>query len=187
MKPLYPARFILAQTLSGQDTREIARQWANFWADRYGVQRELVRAVIEIESGWNPRAVSPKGALGLMQLMPSTARRFGVEDRFDIAQNTRGGAAYLAHLLGLFGGDWRLAVAAYYTGENRILPRGLAFADRDVYRYVSATGRVYLRLCRDTQAGTDQQKLMTGGSDAISSQIVLRAGDSNGIVVPGRR
>ena len=173
MKQLYPALLILAQTLSGQDTREIARRWADFWADRYGVERELVRAVIEVESGWNPRAVSPK--------------RFEVEDRFDIAQNTRGGVAYLAHLLGLFGGDWRLAVAAYYTGENRILPRGLAFADRDVYRYVSATGRVYLRLCRDIPAGTDQQEVITGGSDAISSQIVLRADDSNGIVVLGRR
>ena len=60
MKQLYPALFILAQTLSGQDTREITRRWADFWADRYGVERELVRAVIEVESGWTPGLYPPK-------------------------------------------------------------------------------------------------------------------------------
>ncbi len=74
------------------------REWADHWADVYGLQRELVYAVIEVESGWNPSAISHAGAAGLMQLMPGTAASFGVTNRFDIAENIRGGVAYLAWL-----------------------------------------------------------------------------------------
>src|SRR5207244_2724317 len=88
-----------------------ARQWADYWADAYGLQRELVYAVIEVESGWNYRAVSDAGAAGLMQLMPGTAVAFRVRNRFDVAENIRGGVAYLAWLMDYFGGDMRLAVA----------------------------------------------------------------------------
>ncbi|MCP5109621.1 MAG: lytic transglycosylase domain-containing protein, partial [bacterium] len=75
-----------------------ARAWADYWAQEFGIERELVYAVIEVESAWNPRAVSSKGAVGLMQLMPETAAEFGVRDRFDPADNVRGGVAYLAWL-----------------------------------------------------------------------------------------
>ena len=94
------------------------------------VPNELVHSIIEVESAWNPRAVSTKGAVGLMQLMPATAVTFGVTNRFDIEQNIRGGVAYLARLLKLFDGDLRLVAAAYLTGENRILPVGLAILAR---------------------------------------------------------
>ncbi len=73
----------------------------------YRVPPELVYAVIEVESAWQPRAVSNKGAVGLMQLMPATAVNFGVTNRFEIEQNIRGGVAYLARLLKLF--QWRSA------------------------------------------------------------------------------
>lgn len=85
---------------------------------RSGVDPKLVKTVMLVESNFNPRAVSRKGARGLMQLMPETARRFGVSDRFDALENIRGGVEYLALLLKLFPGDVALALAAYNAGEN---------------------------------------------------------------------
>ena len=87
---------------------------------RHGVDPSLVRAVIHAESAFRPDAVSPKGAGGLMQLMPGTAARFNVADRFDPEENIAGGVAYLAWLLDLFRGDRELAVAAYNAGENAV-------------------------------------------------------------------
>jgi transglycosylase-like protein with SLT domain/uncharacterized protein DUF4124 len=84
----------------------------------HGVRPELVYAVASVESNFNPRAVSAKGALGLMQLMPETATRFGVADPFDPVENIVGGVRYLRYLLDLFGGDQRLALAAYNAGES---------------------------------------------------------------------
>ena len=101
-----------------QDQRAAAVQLADHYAAVYQVPRELVHSIIEVESGWHPRAVSSKGAVGLMQLMPATAATFGVTNRFEIEQNIRGGVAYLARLLKLFNGDLRLVAAAYLTGES---------------------------------------------------------------------
>ena len=126
-----------------QDQRATAMQWADHYAAVYQVPRELVHSIIEIESGWQPRAISTKGAVGLMQLMPATALTFGVTNRLEIEQNIRGGVAYLARLLKLFDGDLRLVAAAYLTGENRILPTGLAYSNAEVYRYVSKLARLY--------------------------------------------
>ncbi len=96
----------------------------NVAAEASGVESALLHAVITAESNYNPRAVSPKGAAGLMQLMPTTARRFGVSNLFDPAQNVRGGARYLAYLMGLFKNDFVLAVAAYNAGENSVIQHG---------------------------------------------------------------
>lgn len=85
---------------------------------------QLLHAVIEVESGYHSRAVSPKGAKGLMQLMPATALRFGVQDAFDPQQNIRGGALYLKWLLEYFRGDLRLALAAYNAGEAAVVKAG---------------------------------------------------------------
>src|SRR6202166_3053109 len=126
-----------------QDQRTTAMYGADHYAVVYQVPRELVHSIIEVESGWHPRAVSNKGAVGLMQLMPATAVTFGVTNRFEIEQNIRGGVAYLARLLKLFNGDLRLVAAAYLTGENRILLAGLAYSNAEVYQYVSKVARLY--------------------------------------------
>jgi soluble lytic murein transglycosylase-like protein len=89
-------------------------------AERHGVSADLVRAVIQAESGFNPRAVSPKGAKGLMQLMPATARDFGVLDPFHPGENIRAGVAYLAQLLTRFDQNVERALAAYNAGPERV-------------------------------------------------------------------
>lgn len=89
-------------------------------AHTFSLPPELLKAVIEVESGFRPRAVSSKGAAGLMQLMPATAARFGVRDRFHIAENVRGGAAYLRWLMDRFDDDLTLALAAYNAGEGAV-------------------------------------------------------------------
>lgn len=80
----------------------------------------LLQAVIQVESAYNPQAVSPKGAVGLMQLMPATAKRYGVIDRTDPVANLHGGARYLRDLLTLFNEDLTLALAAYNAGEQAV-------------------------------------------------------------------
>ena len=89
-------------------------------ANKYSLDPALLHAVIRAESAYNPGAVSNKGAAGLMQLMPQTAARFGVRDRFDPEENVEGGAHYLSDLLDMFQSDVRLAVAAYNSGENTV-------------------------------------------------------------------
>jgi hypothetical protein len=123
---------------AGQSERVRAMQWADYYAALYSVPPDLVQAIIEVESAWQPRAVSKKGAVGLMQLMPSTAANFGVTNRFEIEQNIRGGVAYLARLLKLFNGDLRLVAAAYVAGEERILPVGLRYSNAEVFEYLFA-------------------------------------------------
>jgi soluble lytic murein transglycosylase-like protein len=93
-------------------------------AKSHGVDIALVHAVITAESGYNPRAVSRAGAQGIMQLMPDTARRFGVQNSFDAAQNIHGGVKYLRELLTMFNGNQELAVAAYNAGENAVIRAG---------------------------------------------------------------
>jgi soluble lytic murein transglycosylase-like protein len=85
-----------------------------------GVEPNLLRAVIVVESGFNSRAVSTRGAVGLMQLMPATATRFGVSDRYDPRQNVRGGALYLGFLINRFRQNVRLALAAFNAGEDAV-------------------------------------------------------------------
>ncbi len=84
----------------------------------------LLHAMIRVESGYNPRALSAKGARGLMQLTPDTARRFGVSDAFNPRENVRAGAEYLQWLLKLFQGDVELALAGYNAGEQAVIRAG---------------------------------------------------------------
>jgi len=90
----------------------------------YGLEAALLHAVIKAESAYNARAVSPKGAVGLMQLMPGTASRYGVTDRYDPEENIEGGASYLRDLLRMFNNDVSLALAAYNAGEGAVRKYG---------------------------------------------------------------
>jgi len=87
----------------------------------HGVDPVLVRAVIQVESNFDPRCVSHKGARGLMQLMPGTAKRYGVRDVYDVEQNIRGGIRYLADLMAMFPNDLSRALAAYNAGEGAVI------------------------------------------------------------------
>jgi soluble lytic murein transglycosylase-like protein len=104
----------------------------------------LVRAIIQQESNWQPCAVSPKGAKGLMQLMRATARRLGVQDSCNIEQNISGGVRYLAWLMRLFHNDLRLVAAGYYAGEDIVARRGLSYQNRDVVSYVERIRATYV-------------------------------------------
>jgi len=132
-------------------TPEIART-----VDRVAQQTELPAAlldsVIQVESNYDSQAVSPKGALGLMQLIPSTAKRFGVADVFDPADNIQGGARYLKYLLGLYGGDQSLALAAYNAGEGAVAHYGGLPPYSETVNYVA---RVQRRL---ESAGTQETR-----------------------------
>jgi soluble lytic murein transglycosylase-like protein len=89
-------------------------------AARHALDPDLVRAVIRVESGWNQRAVSRKGAMGLMQLMPATAAEYGVADPFNPTENIRAGVAYLRRLIDRFDGRMELALAAYNAGPGAV-------------------------------------------------------------------
>jgi len=105
----------------------------NETAGRYGVDANLVKAVIQHESGFNPQAVGPKGEKGLMQLMPDTITRYGVSDPFDPRQNIDGGSHYLADLLKKYGGNTEAALAAYNAGEETVDKGQVPDSTRNVY------------------------------------------------------
>ena len=126
-------------------TRLEAEYYVATYARHYRVPVALVRAIVERESNWQPCAVSPKGAEGLMQLMPVTAMRFGVGNRCNIDQNVSGGVRYLAWLMQQFHNDFRLVAAAYYAGEDVIGRRDLGYRNPDVIAYVARIRTTYLR------------------------------------------
>jgi len=93
-------------------------------SERYGVDPNLVKAVIKVESNFNPRAVSPKNAIGMMQLIPATANDYGVDDPFDPHENIDGGVRYLRDLIEVFNGDLELVLSAYNAGVSTVIKYG---------------------------------------------------------------
>src|ERR1700726_2171629 len=118
------------------------------------IQAALVRAVIVVESGFNPRAVSKKGAIGLMQLQPATAKRYGVKDIYDPEQNVRAGAHYLSDLLARFDSNLELALAAYNAGEEAVERYGRHVPPfRETLAYVPSVMKGYQRLIDKAHTG----------------------------------
>jgi soluble lytic murein transglycosylase-like protein len=107
-----------------------------------GLDPVLLQSVMAVESGYNPRAVSPKLAVGLMQLMPATAAQLGVKDSFDARENVRAGATYLRSLLQMFNGDLTLALAAYNAGEAAVLSHGGVPPYRETLDYIATVKRL---------------------------------------------
>ena len=112
-------------------------------ANRHQVDPDLVRAVVRVESDFNPSAVSSRGAQGLMQLIPATAERFGVRNPFDPVDNIEGGVRYLKFLLKLFRGDLELALAAYNAGENAVRRYNGVPPFRETQNYLRKISRIY--------------------------------------------
>ena len=113
-------RYVSTTPVESQSTRERFEPYVVEYSTRHSLRPELVRAVIQVESGYNPRALSPKGAMGLMQLMPETARMLGVQRPYDPEQNIRGGTRYLRLLLDKYDGSEELALAAYNAGSGAV-------------------------------------------------------------------
>jgi soluble lytic murein transglycosylase-like protein len=112
----------------------------------HGLESALLHAVISVESSYNPKAVSRKGATGLMQLMPKTAKRYGVDDAFDPRQNLNGGARYLKDLLRIFNNNTSLALAAYNAGEHAVMKHGNRIPPyRETLHYVPRVMDFYQR------------------------------------------
>ncbi len=143
-------------------------------ADRYGVDPVLVRAVIQVESNFNPRCVSKKNAQGLMQLIPATAKRYGVHNSFDPDQNIRGGVHYLADLLRLFNNDLQRALAAYNAGENAVLRYAGIPPYKETTTYVTRAMTVYY--------GYPYGSAMSFRGDSSKRQ--LKGGFGNGVLQP---
>jgi len=123
-------------------------------AAEHSLPPQLIHSVIRVESNYNPYAVSNKGALGIMQLIPETARRFGVKNAFDPEENIQGGAKYLRYLLDLFHGDYSLALAAYNAGEAAVTRYGGIPPYPETQNYVVEVGR---RLEASRKAAAIQQ------------------------------
>lgn len=143
-RPLEPAALTPAKRAAPQRKFEAEVDQA---ARQFGVDPALVHAVISVESAYNPKAVSRRGASGLMQLMRGTAKRYGVADVLDPAQNIRAGTQHLGELLALFGNDLRLALAAYNAGADAVLrygkkvppfPETLAYVPKVIGAYTQA-------------------------------------------------
>ena len=136
--------------LPGQNTRPARKDATNPYlplidesAQRFNLDADLVRAVIQIESHFDSRAVSSKGCIGLMQLHPDTAKRFGVTDAYDPAQNIRGGVQYLRFLTDHFKGKLPLVLAAYNAGENAVIRHQGIPPYRETQEYVRKVTTLY--------------------------------------------
>jgi soluble lytic murein transglycosylase-like protein len=139
-------------------------------AKHYGLDPALLQAVIRVESNFDPEAVSPKGAIGLMQLMPLTAAAFHVLDPFDPNENIRGGAALLRRLLDRFGGDLSLALAAYHAGETRVGQAVGLSALSGTQLYVERVLRHYDRFVAASRRSAVRSLTVSSGGRSVVSR-----------------
>src|SRR5262249_35437576 len=148
-------------------------------SQNHGVDPGLVRAVIKTESNFNRWAVSRKGALGLMQLIPSTGRRYGVQDFFDPSQNIEGGVRYMKFLLEKFKGNLDLSLAAYNAGENLVERLGRIPSIPETRDYVR---KVRLNYGKSSPRAGSTPVAAPGGVAAKEEQQIFRKVDERGVV-----
>ena len=136
-------------------------KWIQEISEQQGVDPELVKAVAKTESNYNPYAVSNKGALGLMQLIPETAKRFGVTNVFDAKQNIEGGVKFLKFLMGMFPNNLPYILAAYNAGENAVLKYKGIPPYRETQAYVRKISQAYSKkgsfLVASNQSAADRR------------------------------
>jgi soluble lytic murein transglycosylase-like protein len=141
-------------------------------SNRHNIRTDLVRAVVQVESAFNPNARSPKGAMGLMQLMPATARQFGVQNPFNPGENIRGGVAYLRQLLDRYSDNEELALAAYNAGPGAVAKYGETVPPyQETKKYVLKIGKI--APARPPANGTEIYKSI----DKINGREVVRYTD----------
>jgi soluble lytic murein transglycosylase-like protein len=126
-------------------------------AAQNSLQPELIHSVIKVESNYNSQAVSPKGAQGMMQLIPTTARRFGVADSFDPMDNIQGGAKYLKYLLELYHNDYALALAAYNAGEGAVAKYGDVPPYKETQNYLHLVADQLKKMSKSAEAAGQAQ------------------------------
>ena len=136
-------KFKGARNINGKTSYEEMQDVIDECADKYNIDNELIRAIIQVESGWNTGAVSNKGAQGLMQLMPKTAAMLGVNNPFDPAENIEGGARYISDLTDKYRGDVEKALAAYNAGPARVDSGNIPAVSN---RYVKNVMAIYHKL-----------------------------------------
>lgn len=140
-------------------------------ARKNNVRPSLVRAVIQVESGFNPTAYSNKGAMGLMQLMPATAREFGVRNAFNPEENVRAGVAYLKQLLNRYDGNEQLALAAYNAGPGAVDKHGQSIPPyQETRSYVSKVGEI-------AGAGRPSRPVMYRSIEIVNGHEVIKFSD----------
>ena len=141
--PVPKAEGVLATTYVRYDRTTTYDDLIVEHAQLNGIRTDLVRAVVQVESAYNARATSPKGAMGLMQLMPATARRFGVRNPYNPAENVRAGVAYLRQLLDRYNNNEELALAAYNAGPGAVSKYGERIPPyRETQNYVIRVNRI---------------------------------------------
>ena len=161
---------------SASDTQAYIHGLIEQTAGYHQMDPDLIRAVVEVESNYNPLAVSHRGAMGLMQLIPGTARRFGVANVFDPVQNLDGGTRYLKYLLEMFGGDLELSLAAYNAGENAVARRRSVPPIAETRNYIRKINAIYpLRRPRNDPNGA-------GSFRASTVPRIVKTMDPKGIV-----
>lgn len=149
-------------------------------AEKNQVEPPLVHSVIRAESNYNPAAVSPKGALGMMQLIPATAQRFGVTDAFDPAQNIEGGVKYLKYLLELYHQDYTKAVAAYNAGEGAVTRYGGVPPYSETRTYVARVAK-NLQTAREVARRRTRPTVLAAKTAPVYEPIVSSVGDDGKI------